>query len=154
MTLFLDLLVIALLITAIGVAVVLNKRLAAFRAAKGEFEQIIERFNTAAARAETGLNAMRMSGAESGQALQQNIVTARALRDELTFLVERAEPIVDRLGAVARAAVPRTPETRAATPKPEPAKAAPAPAAPTPQPTQAAGKPADTDLLKYLSSLR
>ena len=45
----LDVLVVVLLATAIVVAFSLNRRLAAFRAAKAEFEQVIERFNIAAA---------------------------------------------------------------------------------------------------------
>jgi len=49
---FLDVVVAALLVVAIGAAVVLNRRLAALRAARSDFEQFVERFNTAAARAD------------------------------------------------------------------------------------------------------
>ena len=54
------------IVPAIGVAIVLNRRLAAFRAAKAEFEQVIERFNIAAARAEAGVNALKLTGEVTG----------------------------------------------------------------------------------------
>jgi hypothetical protein len=148
---FLDLLVVVLLLAAIVVAVILNKRLAAFRAAKAEFEQVIERFNTAAARAEAGVNALKLTGEATGGALQHATARAQALRDELVFLTERAEPMVDRLAATHRAnttvsrpaAAPAKPA--AAAPKAAP-KAETAPAMPIPS--------AEADLLKTLSSLR
>jgi len=105
-----------LLVAAIGVAIVLNRRLAAFRAAKAEFEQVIERFNTAAARAEAGVNALKLTGEVTGGALQQTVARAQSLRDELSFLTERAEPMVDRLTTAHRAA-----SARAAAPVPAPA---------------------------------
>jgi hypothetical protein len=131
-----------LLLAAIGVAVVLNRRLAAFRAAKEEFEQVIERFNTAAARAEAGVNALKVTGEVTGGALQQAVARAQSLRDELSFLTERAEPMVDRLTNAHRAA-----SARAATAAPvAKAEAVIAPAMPMPS--------AESELMKTLSSLR
>ncbi len=142
---FLDIVIAVLLTVAIAAAWVLNRRLAAFREAKAEFEQFIERFNTAAARAEAGVNALKLSSDATGRALQQTVVRAQALRDEMTFLIERAEPMIDRLAATHRAAT----EAPAA----EPARA-PAAAPVRPRPAAKPAADAETDLLKTLSSLR
>jgi Domain of unknown function (DUF6468) len=151
----LDIVVTVLLAVAIGFAYVLNRRLAAFRSARSDFEQFIERFNTAAGRAEAGVNALKLSSDATGRALQQSILRAQALRDEIAFLVERAEPMMDRLAAAHKAAAAVVDAPRA---RPAPAAAArPAPArAPAPRETvpQAAAPAGETDLLKALSSLR
>ncbi|HEX9466632.1 MAG TPA: DUF6468 domain-containing protein [Alphaproteobacteria bacterium] len=148
----LDVVVAILLVVAIGFAYVLNRRLAAFRAARSEFEQFIERFNTAAGRAEAGVNALKLSGDATGRALQQSILRAQALRDEIAFLIERAEPMVDRLTAAHRTAAD---SVRAKPAVPAAARPAardlPVREAPAPQPAAPANEP---DLLKTLSSLR
>lgn len=141
----LDVVVAALLVVAIGAALVLNRRLAALRAARSDMEQFIERFNTAAARAESGVNALKLTSDATGRVLQQTVVRAQALRDEMAFLIERAEPMVDRLSAAHRAAA-------------DAKRAAAAPAAPAPAAAAVAARPAppadEPDLLKTLSSLR
>ncbi len=144
---FLDVVVAILLVIAIGAAVVLNRRLAAFRAARGDFEQFIERFDMAAARAEAGVNALKMTSDATGRVLQQTVVRAQALRDEVAFLIERAEPMLDRLSTAHRAAA------EAARARPVPA-AAPAPVPPPPPVAKAAAPSSEPDLLKALSSLR
>jgi hypothetical protein len=141
----LDIVVAILLVVAIGAAIVLNRRLAAFRAARSDFEQFIARFDAAAARAEAGVNALKMTSDATGRVLQQTVVRAQALRDEVAFLIERAEPMLDRLSIAHRAAA------EAARPRPAPASAP----APVPPPVAKAAAPSDeTDLLKTLSSLR
>ena len=141
----LDVVVAILLVVAIGAAIVLNRRLAAFRAARSDFEQFIERFNTAAARAEAGVNALKMTSDATGRVLQQTVVRGQALRDELAFLIERAEPMVDRLSSAHRAA--------AAAARPRPAPPAPGPVQP-PAAAKHAAPSGESDLLKTLSSLR
>lgn len=145
-TTFLDVLVAVLLVVAIGAAFVLNRRLAAFRAARSDFEQFIERFNTAAARAESSVNALKITSDATGRALQQTVVRAQALRDEMAFLIERAEPMIDRLTTAHRAAADtaRPGVAPAAARQPAGAKLASATAVPSGEP----------DLLKTLSSLR
>ncbi len=152
---FLDVVIVALLVAAIWIGIVLNRRLAAFRAAREEFEQVIERFNTAATRAEAGVNALKLTGDATGRALQQAVTRAQSLRDELSFLIDRAEPMVDRMSSAHRAATARAavaPAPAAAAPSEPPRAAAPvkteaaAPSMPIPS--------AETDLLKSLSNLR
>lgn len=145
LTAVLDVVVAVLLVVAIGAAIVLNRRLVAFRAARSDFEQFIERFNSAAARAESGVNALKLTSDATGRALQQTVVRAQALRDEMTFFIERAEPMIDRLSAAHRAAAEAV--------RPAPAAPAVPPAPPRPAP-QAPVATAEPDLLKTLSSLR
>jgi len=146
---FLDVVVAVLLVVAIGAAIVLNRRLAAFRAARADFEQFIERFNTAAARAESGVNTLKLTSDATGRALQQSIVRAQALRDEINFLVERAEPMIDRLSSAHRAAAD------AVRPRPAEAPARPAAKRETAGREAATAAPAgESNLLKTLSSLR
>jgi len=80
----LDALVAALLAATIGFAFVLNRRLGVWRREKSAFEKLIGEFNTAAARAETGL------------------AKGQALRDDLAYLVERGAQVADRLATQTR----------------------------------------------------
>jgi hypothetical protein len=134
----LDILVALLLVAAIVAAVMLNRRFAAFRATRAEFEQVIERFNLAAARAEAGVNGLKANAEATGASLQQAIVKAQALRTDLALLIERAEASSASLSVVARiGAAADTPRSRASA---------------TSRPPAAAG--GDADLLRSLSSLR
>jgi hypothetical protein len=130
-----------LLVAAIVAAFILNRRFAAFREAKAEFEQVIERFNVAAARAEGGVNGLKSSADASGASLQQSIIQAQTQRNELDALVRRAEAAAAALAKAARG-------NAAAAPAAEPVRA--------PRPAKVASD-ADLlspDLLKSLSSLR
>lgn len=139
----LDVVVAVLLVAAIVAAYILNRRFSAFREAKAEFEQVIERFNLAAARAEGGVNGLRSSADASGASLQQAITKAQTLSKDLEALVRRAEAASAALAVAARGAA-----------------SAPAPSAESvraPRPAKAPASDADllnTDLLKSLSSLR
>ncbi len=136
----LDIVVAVLLVAAIAAAVMLNRRFAAFREAKAEFEQVIERFNLAAGRAETGVAGLRNGAEAAGSSLQQAILKAQSVRGDLVALIERAEASAAAIDLAARvnAAVDESKSTDAI----RPARAA-RPAA-----------PADSDLLKSISSLR
>ncbi len=138
----LDVVVALLLVAAIVAAFILNRRFSAFREAKAEFEQVIERFNLAATRAEGGVNGLRSGADAAGAALQQSINKAQALRNDLDALVRRAEAATTALAVAARGGA-----------------AASAPAEPSRPPRPAKPAASDTDLLnpdllKSLSSLR
>lgn len=95
----LDGLITFLLAMTIGYCIVLNRRLADLRAGQAEFVALIERFNTAAERAEAGLARLRAAGDDSGPAVDEHIEAARALRDDLGFLIERGSRLADRLAS-------------------------------------------------------
>ncbi len=92
-----DGLVAILLVATIVCCVVLNRRLSGLRRNEAELMALIARFNEATARAETGIETLRKTGAEVTAALRDETGRAGALRDELAFLVEKADALAARL---------------------------------------------------------
>lgn len=113
----LDLLVSALLIATIGYAVMLNQRLTQLRKNRDDMAKIIVSFNEATVRAESSIPKLRRAAEDAGQSLQERVEKAQSLRDDLAFMIERADTMANRLENGVRSA--RT-EVRAA-----PAKDAP-----------------------------
>lgn len=97
-----DVLMAILLMVTIGYAVILNRRLSTWRRDRGELEKIIARFDRAAERAETGLAHLKVSSAEVGQLLDNLVNRGDVLRDDLVYLLDRAEPVINRLDNVRR----------------------------------------------------
>lgn len=118
----LDILVSLLLMATIGYAVMLNSRLTALRKNRDDLAKIILNFNEATVRAESSIPKLRKAAEDAGGALQERVEKAQSLRDDLAFMIERADTMANRLENAVRGA--RT-EVRI----PAPAeKAAPAPA--------------------------
>jgi hypothetical protein len=139
--------VAVLLIATIVYAFILNRRLNAWRRDKGELVALIGRFNNAAERAEAGIAALKTASEQTGQSLSAAIAKGQSLRDDFAYLIERAEPLADRMAARVR-------EHRDLV-RPEPVRApAPAPAKPAPVAAEAGRSSAERDLLKALSALR
>ncbi len=143
--LVLDILIICLLAAATGYCVVLNRRLAILRRGQEEFLKLIGRFDDATQRAETNIDRLRDVGAEIDESLGERISTARALRDELRFLIERAAPAIDR----SMATTASRGETKAAPRREAPA----APFTMTPA-DEACGSVVEADLLEALREAR
>jgi len=142
-TLWLDVAIAALLVATIAYAWQLNRRLGAWRADKAQFVDLVRDFNAAAERAERGVNQLKAEGDQVARALEGLVAKGTGLRDDLAFIIERAEPLADRLADSMRA-------LRAAA-----APTAPAVPPPAPEPPQAARpNPAERDLLKALAGLR
>jgi hypothetical protein len=110
MGIFVDLTIVTLLIVTIAFAAVLNRRLAAWRQDRSEFERVIAQFNQAAARAEAGVERLKVASEQTGKTLQQAVTKGQSLRDDLAYLVERAEPLADRMTEGVRAARARRDE--------------------------------------------
>jgi hypothetical protein len=92
-----DVTIVTLLIVTIAFAAVLNRRLAAWRQDRGEFERLIAQFNRAAERADSGIERLKAASEQTGKTLQQAVTKGQSLRDDLAYLIERAEPLADRL---------------------------------------------------------
>lgn len=86
-----------LLVATVAYCVALSRRLHDLRGSHGEFATLIETFSAATVRAESGLAELRKASKESGAVLDERIKAARALSDDLAFLVERGAPLADRL---------------------------------------------------------
>ncbi len=99
----LDLFVAALLVATIVYAILLNRKLARLRADRSAFEKLLKDFSLATERAENGVALLQRTAATSAAELDSKRDGAVALRDDLEFLVARAEEQADRLdGLISR----------------------------------------------------
>ena len=92
-----DVVICLLLVTAIGYAVALNRKLSVLRSARGEVEKLFADFAAATGQAEGGLKALRQGSGEAAEALARNVSDACRLADEMAFLVKKGNEIADRL---------------------------------------------------------
>lgn len=102
MTLAFDAIVIGLLGAMIFYAVKLNRRLTTIRSEQASLLELMARFNDATARAEAAAVRLKSIGVETEAALKGQIEQGRALRDDLTFLIERGGGQADHLSLVPR----------------------------------------------------
>lgn len=96
-----DIVVACLLIVTIVYAVILNRKLAVLRAAKGDMERVLNGFAQATVQAERGMAAVRDAADGAAGDLRKQIESGRGLMGDLSFMVERAGELADRLdGAI------------------------------------------------------
>jgi hypothetical protein len=91
--------VIALLAATIFYAFRLERRLANMRNAQTALAEVIRELNSAAARAEAGIQGLKAAASSSGQGLDERIKRARALGDELGLLLQAGERLGQRIEA-------------------------------------------------------
>ena len=116
----LDLVIAALLIATIGYAITLNNRLTALRRNRDQMSKIIASFNEATVRAESSIPKLRRAADEAGGGLQERVEKAQSLRDDLAFMIERADTMANRLENAVRSARTevRTPQAANNSPAP------------------------------------
>ncbi len=103
-TLVLDVIIAALLVATIIYAGMLNKRLNVLRKNRDDMAKLISQFNEATVRAESSIPKLRKAAEDAGHGLQERVEKAHSLRDDLAFMIERADAMADRLEAAVRAA--------------------------------------------------
>ncbi len=111
----LDIVVSVLLVATIGYAVMLNSRLTALRKNRDDLAKIIVAFNEATVRAEASIPKLRKAAEDAGSGLHERVEKAQSLRDDLAFMIERADTMANRLENAVRSA--RT-EARPSAPPP------------------------------------
>ncbi len=102
-----DGMIVLLLAAAIAYLIVLNRRLGRLRALQPELSRVLAGFAEATGKAEASIAKLKAFGAEAGKLDKQERERgerARALRDDLAFLVERGSQIADRLEGSVRQA--------------------------------------------------
>lgn len=109
-TLVMDTILVVLLATTIGYAVVLNRKLTGLRRHRTELQQLAATFTQATQKAEASIG--RITTGTEG--LRERLGKAQELRDDLAFLIERANSAADRLEGAIRAARPKPVEAPAA----------------------------------------
>lgn len=90
-SILIDGIVIVLLGATIYVAFRLDRRLQSVRSVQHELASVIRELNAAAARAEAGIQGLKMAAQSSGQELEDQIRNARAAGDELARLLKSSE---------------------------------------------------------------
>ena len=100
----LDLVIALLLVATIGYAITLNNRLTALRRNRDQMAKIIASFNEATVRAESSIPKLRRAADEAGNGLQERVEKAQSLRDDLAFMIERADTMANRLETAVRSA--------------------------------------------------
>ena len=100
--LMIDVLVAVLLAVTIFYAVVLNRRLGQLRTSRADFEKLVTEFSSAAVRTEKSIAALQESSGDRQADLQSEIDRAKALRDELAFMLDRGDGLAEKLGGLIR----------------------------------------------------
>ena len=95
--LILEIIVAAMLGAAVWYCVLLNNRLANFRAGQDELADLIKGLNDAVASARQSVGALNKSGKEADEALRTKIEHARLVRNELDLITGSASNAADRL---------------------------------------------------------
>lgn len=98
----LNVIVICLLVPTIIFAVILNKRLEVLRSSRADLGRLIEAFNEATTRAEAGIPRLKQAADSTGSHLKEQIQKAQILRDDLAFMIDRAENAAGRLETQSR----------------------------------------------------
>lgn len=160
--LVLDIIIASLLVATIVYATMLNKRLNALRKNRDDMAKLISQFNEATVRAESSIPKLRKAAEEAGLTLQDRVEKAQSLRDDLAFMIERANAMADRLEGAVRSgrseAKPAPAPAPAARPSPVPPRAT-SPAPPAAAPMMGAvdedeRSEAERELLRALQSVR
>ena len=141
----LQLAVLVLLGAAIPFAIRLERALREIRKDRAAMETSAQGLSEAAGAAESAILRLRATAELAGRQVQERVSTAEPLRDDLRFLIERAETLADRLESLVRAGRPMAGH------EPPPAPAA---TRPTREPPSDAGplrSQAERDLLRALS---
>ena len=141
----LQLALLGLLGAAIPFAIRLERDLREIRKDRTAMETSAQGLSEAAGAAESAILRLRATAELAGRQVQERVTAAEPLRDDLRFLIERAEGLADRLESVVRAGRPMAGH------EPPPAPAA---TRPTREPPSDAGplrSQAERDLLRALS---
>lgn len=95
--LLLDGIVIVLLLATIVTASVLSSRLKILKDSRKDFQEMIVKFDQATARADAGVKSLLANASKAGEDLQSRLDRARALRDELSMMIQSADSLAQRL---------------------------------------------------------
>lgn len=115
----LQIVLLVMLGAAIPFALRLERALREIRADRSAMEGSAQGLNEAARMAEAAMVRLRASAELAGRQVAERLATAEPLRDDLRYLIERAEALADRLDGLVRSGRPMAQDT------PRPAEPAP-----------------------------
>lgn len=163
LALILDVVLIFLLLATIVYAMVLHRRLGMLRSEKEGLEVFLERMSQATLKADASLKGIRQAAQDAQGVIGEPVARAQALRDELLFLIERADGTAERLAgatsgkaaAPAAAPAPEAAPARKTTRRAPAAQSASQPASENdPGPQDGARSQAERDLMNALRNVR
>jgi|SRR3546814_537157 hypothetical protein len=93
----LDVVVAVLLVVTVVYCWRLNQRLSTLRQGRAELAALVTQLTQATMRAESSIGALKIAAKEASQGLEENIGTARSLRDELAMITETGNNLANRL---------------------------------------------------------
>ena len=96
-SLLIEVLLVLLLTATIYFAIRLNKRLTVLRVEKEQLEKLITQFELVADRAHSSLSGLRATADQVKSDLDDATNKSHAMRDELAFLIERADMNAEKL---------------------------------------------------------
>jgi cell division septum initiation protein DivIVA len=102
--LILDLIIAVLLAATIVYAAILNNKLNQLRKNRDDLAKLVAAFNDATVRAEAGIPKLKRASEEASSTLVERVEKAQSLRDDLAFMIERADAMANRLEGTVRAA--------------------------------------------------
>jgi hypothetical protein len=93
----LDVVVAVLLVVTVGYCWQLNRRLRNLRQGREELAALVGQLTQATMRAESSIGALKIAAKEASGNLEDNISTAKSLRDELAMITETGNNLANRL---------------------------------------------------------
>ena len=102
----LDVALIGLLAATLFHALRLERALGVLKRDRAALEEMIASFNSSTRQAEAGIERLRGAADGAGRAIARHLDDARALKDDLTFLMERGTRLADRIDTLVRAGRP------------------------------------------------
>ena len=94
-----DGILIILLVATICCAVSLSRRLSSLRSDKKNLEKLMSEFHDISEKADKSLTGIRATAEEVSRELAEANAKSRSMRDELAFLVERADRLAEKIAA-------------------------------------------------------
>ena len=92
-----DGILIILLVATICCAMTLSRRLSSLRSDKKNLEKLIGEFHDISEKADKSLTGIRATAEEVSRELAEANAKSRSMRDELAFLVERADRLAEKI---------------------------------------------------------
>ena len=109
-SLIIDGLLTLLLLVSIYCAIRLNTRLSILRSDKSNLEKLIQQFEVVTEKADASLSGLRRTADQVKNDLDDATAKSQGMRDELAFLIERADLNAERLAKVSSPTINFVPE--------------------------------------------
>jgi hypothetical protein len=113
----LEILLVALLGATLLQATRLERALGVLKRDRASLEALVVHFNASTRDAESGIQRLRAAADGAGRDIENQVSTAVALKDDLTFLTERGDRLADQLDSLIRSARPLAQGRAAAVPE-------------------------------------